>query len=380
MLALKGLAGLSVAALVSVCGGSGGASAPVTVAPGDHSRSSVSAPASQSPRETARALHRRVVITDLTSPWGLVFLPGGQALVSERDPGNIVVVRPNGRKRLVKHVKGVFSNGHQGGEAGLLGLAISPRFAHDHWVYAYMSARHDNRIVRMRWHRGKLGHKHVIHRGIPRGLHHNGGRIGFGPDGMLYATTGETGVGSLAQNLHSLGGKILRMTPRGKPAPGNPFKRSVVYSYGHRNVEGLAWDRAGRLWATEFGEHAYDELNLIRPGHNYGWPMVEGHSDQFTDPKAVWHTEQAGPSGVAIRSSGHQTVAWVAALTGERLYRVRLNGPDVTGRRTLLRHTLGRIRTVAVAPSGRLWVVTSNTDGRATPHPHDDKIIAVWFS
>jgi glucose/arabinose dehydrogenase len=108
--------------------------------------------------------------------------------------------------------------------------------------------------------------------------------------------------------------------------------------------------------------------------------MVEGHSHRFTDLKAVWHTEQAGPSGIAIRSSGHEAVAWVAALTGERLYRVRLNGPNVTGRTALLRNTLGRIRTVAIAPSGRLWVVTSNTDGRATPRPHDDKIIAVWFS
>jgi glucose/arabinose dehydrogenase len=152
-----------------------------------------------------------------------------------------------------------------------------------------MSARRDNRIVRMRWHHGKLGPKHVIYQGIPRGLHHNGGRIGFGPDGMLYATTGEPGKGRLAQKLHSLGGKVLRMTPQGKPAPGNPFKRSVVYSYGHRNVEGLAWDGAGRLWATEFGEHAWDELNLIRAGHNYGWPIVEGHSHRFTDPKAVWH-------------------------------------------------------------------------------------------
>jgi len=328
---------------------------------------------------TTLRLHRTVVAHGIRSPWGLAFLPNGKALVSTRDPGNILLVNPRGGKRLVRHIAGVVSNGAQGGEAGLLGLAVSPRFRTNHWVYAYMSAASVNRIVRMRWRHGRLGHPHVVISGIPRGLHHNGGRIAFGPDGMLYATTGESGVPSLAQQRSSLGGKILRMTPAGRPAPGNPFRNSVVYTLGHRNVEGLDWDRKGRLWATEFGEHAWDELNLIRPGRNYGWPIVEGMSGdhRFTNPKAVWRTDSAGPSGIAIQPRRRGSVAWIGALTGERLYRVRLHGNTVVGRRFFLEGRLGRIRTAEISPHGRLWITTSNTDGRATPRPGDDKIIRI---
>jgi glucose/arabinose dehydrogenase len=313
------------------------------------------------------------IATGLETPWGLAFLPDGSALVGERDTGRIMHVRAGARPVSVGTVPGVVSNGAIRGEAGLLGLALSPRFATDHLLYVYLSTGADNRIVRMTYASGRLGRPAAIVTGIPRGLHHNGGRLVFGPDGMLYASTGESGVPALSQNLSSLGGKILRMTPDGKPAAGNPFRGSLVWSYGHRNVEGLAFDAAGRLWATEFGDKAYDELNLVLPGHNYGWPATQGRTSnpRYTSPKAQWHTDDAGPSGIAIAGS----VAWIGALTGHRLWRVPLRGPAAGTPVAFLVDTYGRLRTAAVAPDGSLWVTTSNTDGRGTPRSGDDRIL-----
>lgn len=319
------------------------------------------------------------IATGINTPWGVAFLPGnGGAFVGSRDTGNIYLVRPGLPTRLVAHISGVVSNGRQGGEAGLLGFALSPRFAVDHQLYIYLSTLRDNRIVRMTWAGGRLGSLRTVLKGIPRGLHHNGGGLGFGPDGMLYASTGDSGVKSLAQNLHSLGGKILRMTPAGKVAPGNPFRGSYVYSYGHRNVEGFAWDAGKRLWAVEFGDKAWDELNLILPGHNYGWPATQGYTrnPRYTSPKLVWHTWVGGPSSIAIVGG----VAWIAAITGHRLYRVALVGTRVGSVRQYFVGTYGRIRKVALAPNGLLWMTTSNTDGRWTPRRGDDRILAVKVS
>jgi glucose/arabinose dehydrogenase len=326
----------------------------------------------------AKARARRVVARNLDVPWGLVFLRKGRMLVSGRDTARILLVRPNGRKALARKVKGVYPNGNAGGEAGLLGLALAPNFSRNHWVYAYVSAANDNRIIRMKWNGRHLGRQHLVLKGIPRALHHNGGRIAFGPDKMLYATTGEAEVAMRAQRPRNLGGKILRMTPRGKPAPGNPLRGSVVYSWGHRNVEGLDWDSSGRLWATEFGDHKVDELNLIRAGHNYGWPIVEGRSSirRFTNPKTTWPTDAAGPSGIAIKRVRGKTYAYIGALTGHRLWRVHLVAKHVAARKKLLTETYGRIRTTAIG-RGDLWITTSNTDGRSTPRPGDDKLIRI---
>ena len=218
----------------------------------------------------------------LTSPWGLAALPDGDLLVSSRDEGTITRVdAESGRKTEIGAVPGVAAEG----EGGLLGIAVPPSFASDHQVYAYFTTTSDNRIVRMLYQEEKpagrqLGAPDTVLRGIPKGFIHNGGRIAFGPDKMLYAGTGESGEAGLAQDDSSLGGKILRMTPDGQPAQGNPEEDSVVYSPGHRNVQGLTWDSERQLWASEFGQNTWDELNLIEPGTNYGWPKVEGKAGE----------------------------------------------------------------------------------------------------
>lgn len=313
----------------------------------------------------------REVATNLAVPWGVAFLPTGDALVAERDSARIVLVRPSGEAAEVGRVPGV----RAGGEGGLLGIAMSPGFARDRLVYAYYTTARDNRIARMTYRDGRLGAPRPILTGIPSGTLHNGGRLLFGPDGTLYASTGDTHEEGLAQDRASLGGKILRMTPEGRPAPGNPFGGSVVYSYGHRNVQGLAFDSKGRLWASEFGADAWDELNLIRPGGNYGWPAVEGmgDDDRFVNPAAVWRPEQASPSGIAIVDD----VIYMASLRGQRLWRMPIRGADVGPPAALLTERYGRLRTVTLAPDGSLWLTTSNRDGRGDPRPDDDRIIRV---
>lgn len=318
----------------------------------------------------------RTVAEDLDSPWGLAPLPEGGLLVSSRDEGTITRVdEKTGEKTELGEVPGVAA----AGEGGLMGLALSPEYASDHMIYAYFTSESDNRIVRMIYDPEKpegerLGAPDTILRGIPKGTNHNGGRIAFGPDGMLYAGTGERYEGPLAQDKDSLGGKILRMTPDGQPAPGNPFDDSVVYSYGHRNVQGLAWDTRQRLWASEFGQDTWDELNQIEPGGNYGWPEVEGKGGEsgYVDPAAVWGTDEASPSGIAIAEGS----VWMAGLRGQRLWRVPLDGTKTSADpQAFLEGDHGRLRTVVSAGGDKLWLVTSETDGRGSPENGDDKIL-----
>jgi glucose/arabinose dehydrogenase len=313
------------------------------------------------------------IATGLQAPWGLDFLPDGRAVVTERDTRRVLLVDPEGGDpRQVA----VMEQAAPQGEAGLLGVAVSPDFRRDRLVYFYVSTAGDNRIVRATLDRGdRLGNPEVVLDGIPNGFIHDGGRLEFGPDGFLYASTGETGVAELAQDRSSPAGKILRITPDGEPAPGNPDPSSPVWSWGHRNVQGLAFDDRGNLWASEFGESTFDELNLIRKGGNYGWPAVEGRgeSGDYVNPQVVWRTDQASPSGLAY-ADGH---VWLGALRGERLWRVDVSGDLASDPTAFFVGEYGRLRTVVVAPDGRLWVTTSNRDGRGVPAPQDDRILVV---
>ncbi|MDI1290646.1 MAG: PQQ-dependent sugar dehydrogenase, partial [bacterium] len=311
-----------------------------------------------------------VITTNLTSPWGLAFLPDGSALVSERDTARIKRIPADGGEAVtVGRVTGVQASG----EGGLLGLAVPPG-DDPAFIFAYYTSATDNRVVKIAWDGSSLGKQTPILTGIPKGSIHDGGRLLVGPDCTLFVATGETGNSQLAQKKSSLAGKVLRITFAGKPAPGNPFPGSPVYTLGHRNVQGLALDSQGRVWASEFGEKDVDELNLLRPGGNYGWPVHEGSSGDgdYVDPYVQWSpTYTASPSGIAIVDD----VAYVASLRGETLWKVRLTDAR-TGKATKANvGNKGRLRTVAAAPDGSLWLVTSNTDGRGSPRTKDDRIL-----
>ena len=322
----------------------------------------------------ARPRVTRSLASGLRVPWGIAFLPSGRALVSERDTGRVLAVRPRGGYHVAGRVPGVVSTVSQGGENGLLGLALHPDFARNRWVYAYLSTRSDNRIVRMRYDGGQLGAPHVVLSGIPRSLHHNGGGLAFGPGGLLYVSTGDAEHPHRAQDRHSLSGKVLRVTDTGGVPAGNPFGNRV-WSYGHRNVEGLAFDGDGRLWATEFGNHLHDELNRIVSGGNYGWPRVEGRDGRrgYRDPFVTWSPDHCSPSGIAI-ARGH---AWVGALHGESLWSVKLDAPHKRRKVRHFSHRFGRIRGVHKAPDGSLWITTSDRDGRARRRRGDDHVYRV---
>jgi glucose/arabinose dehydrogenase len=311
----------------------------------------------------------QVLAKNLEAPWGLTFLPDGSGVFTERDSRTIYTITTGGVVEEAQVVEQAYSRG----EGGLMGIAASPKYATDRTLFIYYTTENDNRIAKL-----TLGSDPVpIVTGIPVSGIHNGGRLAFGPDGFLYAGTGDASEDGRSQDLKSLGGKILRMTADGKPAPGNPFPNSLVWSFGHRNVQGLAWDAQKRLYATEFGQEEWDEVNLILPGKNYGWPAVEGKATnpKFVNPLVVWTPDEASPSGAAI--AGPVLVA--AALKGQRLWVVPLDGKGgVTGQpRSILQGRFGRLRHVARAPDGTLWVLTSNRDGRGEPAAEDDRIIRI---
>ena len=324
-----------------------------------------------SPAAAAPSVQRdKVVAQGLTSPWGLTFFPNGKAWVSERDTALIKEIdptKPAGRNtRIVGKVPGVVPDG----EGGLLGIALSNS---GNELYAYYTARDDNRVVRIPISGGKLGKPTVILSGIPKNWNHNGGRILVRPDGGIYVATGDAGDPDLSQRPNSLAGKILLIDRNGK-AMGGPR----VFSTGHRNVQGLALDSRGQLWASEFGSKDADELNLIQRGKNYGWPMYEGYSTNpnYVSPKMEWSpTSAASPSGIAIAKDN----AFVASLRGEVLWQVPLTGvnsadPKAQTPIAVNLGDLGRLRTIEQAPDGSLWLISSNTDGRGDPSRVDDRI------
>jgi glucose/arabinose dehydrogenase len=328
---------------------------------------------SPSPPASAEELNPRVagVVADgLNVPWGIAFLPNGDALVAQRDEGSIVRITTDGKVSTIGDVRG--SVGRPGGEGGLLGLALDPD--DENALFAFVTTSQDDRVVRIELDGDRLGDISPVLTGIPAGGRHHGGRLLFDQEGHLLVATGEAGNPPEAQKRGSLGGKVLRIDRNGGASAGNPFGNRT-WSYGHRNIEGFAFDADGRLWACEFGENRFDELNLVEKGKNYGWPEFEGKSDDdaYVTPKVTWPTSECSPSGMAITRS----TAFVAALRGECVYAVPLDGTDAGKPRALFQGKYGRIRTIEVAPDDSLWVTTSNTDGRGDPAKNDDRILRV---
>lgn len=307
------------------------------------------------------------IAENLAAPWSVVRLESGSALISERDSAIVKELTADGEVREVGTVPGV----GPGGEGGLLGLAVLD----GDWLYAYLTAASDNRIIRMEL-RGEadgygLGDAEEVLTGLEKAGNHNGGRIAFGPDGMLYATVGDAGEPPRAQDPASNNGKILRMTPTGDVPDDNPFDDSLVYSLGHRNPQGIAWDDSGQLFAAEFGQETWDEFNIIEPGGNYGWPEVEGIAENpdFIDPLQQWATSEASPSGLAFTRG----TFFLAALRGERVWAIYTED-GAAHSQPWFPGEFGRIRDVIPGPDGSLWFLTNNTDGRGEPVDGDDRL------
>ena len=311
--------------------------------------------------------------TNLEVPWEMAFLPDGGIIFTER-PGRIRMIDPRGA--LLAQPLLTVPDVAATGEAGLLGLTLHPEFESNGFVYVYNTYRNNgglaNRVVRFVMRDRSLNEARTIIDGIPGAGNHDGGRIKFGPDGLFYITAGDAGNADAAQRLDYLGGKILRLRDDGAVPADNPFPGSPVYSYGHRNPEGLAWDSQGRLWATEHGSSATDELNLVMPGKNYGWPVIRGDETAAGMESPVIHSanDTWAPSGTAY----YEGSILFGGLRGEALFEVDISGKEYTLTRHL-KGEFGRLRAVVVGPDGYLYLLTSNRDGRGSPDSKDDRII-----
>ena len=338
-----------------------------------------SVPPASAPPAEAQVLEEIPLAVSLAQkleiPWALDFLPDGSIVFTER----------LGRVRLIDTQEGLLpeplltiSEVAHRGEGGLLGIAVHPDFANNHFIYVYYTyqGRQNlaNRVVRFRKEDKTLLDKKIIIDNIPGASNHNGGRMKFGPDGLLYITTGDASVSDLAQDRNSLAGKILRLKDDGTIPPGNPFPGSPVYSFGHRNPQGLVWDAQGRLWAMEHGSSATDELNLIEPRNNYGWPIIRGDEQAPGLESPVIHSgrETWAPSGLAFFDGS----LFFAGLRGQSLYQAVIENESVTLQRHLNR-SFGRLRDVVIGPDNLLYILTSNRDGRGIPTDDDDQIIRI---
>lgn len=319
-----------------------------------------------------------IIARDLEIPWDIAFLPQGGMLVTERT-GHVIEID----KDAVQHeipVEGV----KRGGEGGLLGIVLHPDFAQNHLLYLYMStpgtgSQTQNQVVRYRYENNALNKDKIIIDKIPGAIYHDGGRMEFGPDQLLYITTGDATTSHIAQDINSLGGKILRVNDDGSIPKDNPFG-TAVYSYGHRNPQGITWDEQGRLWSTEHGRSGalsgYDEVNLIHAGANYGWPVAQGEK------------EVAGMISPVLQSGASTTWApaslvylngrlFFGGLLGESLYEAILDNDKISQLKTHFKGEFGRIRTVRLGEDNMLYLTTSNRDGRGDASAGDDKIIRV---
>lgn len=309
------------------------------------------------------------VATGLDAPWDVAFLEG-RAFVTQRDTGEVLEIDDGNAEAVATFDVDATSEG------GLLGLTAGPDAE---WLYAYYTGAQDNRIVR--FHPDDDAEPEVVFEEIPAAATHNGGRILFGPDDQLYVGTGDAQDEQAAQDPSSLAGKILRLTPDGEVPDDNPTDGSPVYSLGHRNVQGLAFDPDGTLYASEFGPEVDDEVNLIEPGGNYGWPEVTGAADHpdYLDPIFVRQPDEGSWSGLALLTDGAMPEwegdLFLASLRGERMWRMGLDGGQVADDEEFWAGEYGRLRQVKQAPDGELWVLTNNTDGRGEPAESDDRIL-----
>ncbi len=340
--------------------------------------SSTPSASASGPPETVQPVGEPVTIVGgLAAPWSMVRLESGSTLISERDSGVVKELTPDGALRDAATIPGVVHSG----EGGLLGLEFvsgDDAGTSGDWLYAMFTADSDNRVVRfpLQGTPGSyaLGAGEEILTGLAKAGNHNGGRIKLGPDGMLYVTIGDAGDTARSQSLDSPNGKILRIALDGGIPADNPFPGSPIWSYGHRNPQGIAWDADGQLWAAEFGQNTWDEFNYITASANYGWPVVEGATEDpaFSNPSYQWSTSDASPSGLAyVRGT-----FFMAALRGERIWAIY---PTASGTTAVEYFTgaYGRIRDVTAGPDGTLWLLTNNTDGRGDPADGDDRIIQV---
>lgn len=318
-----------------------------------------------------------IVGRNFAIPWDIAFLPGDEFLVTERG-GEITRVTKDRTAVAIE-----YNGARHVGEGGLLGMVLHPDFATNKFLYLYMTTlgqgRTVNRVERYVFENDKLTNKKLIIDNIPGAIYHDGGRMEFGPDGKIYITTGDATTAKIAQDKSSLGGKILRLNDDGSIPADNPFG-TPVYSYGHRNPQGLAWDAAGNLWETEHGRSGVvtgmDELNLIQKGANYGWPDIEGDETQPGMTSPVRHSGASktwAPASLAYLNGS----LFFGGLRGEALYEAKIQGTQVVEFKEHFFKEYGRIRTVRVGPDGLLYITTSNRDDRGTPKAGDDKIIRI---
>jgi glucose/arabinose dehydrogenase len=320
----------------------------------------------------------QIMAKNLEIPWEIVFLKDGSLLVTER-PGNLVRIKPDSQEKI--EIKGV----EHVGEGGLLGMALHPDFKNNRRLYLYLTTKNNNRLInRVESYQfdltnNSLNDKQEIISNIPGAVYHDGGRIAFGPDGYLYITTGDATEENLAQDQNSLAGKILRLNPNGTLPKDNPFN-NAVYSLGHRNPQGLAWDKEDQLWATEHGpsglSSGQDEVNLIEKGQNYGWPIIKGDQNrQGLVTPVIQSTAQEtwAPAGCAILGN----TLYFTGLRGASLYQAKIQNEELINLKTNFKDDFGRLRMVKIGPDGWLYLATSNRDGRGSVQENDDKIIKI---
>jgi aldose sugar dehydrogenase len=332
---------------------------------------------SQQPISTRPDTSVHVVAEGLNIPWDIAFLPDNEMLVTER-PGHLVYFKTDGTKQNIPII-----NVRQTGESGLLGIVLHPDFAENRLLYLYITQASNgaltNRVERFSFNNGQLSDRKTIISGIPGAIYHDGGRMEFGPDEKLYITTGDATNENIAQNKNSLGGKLLRLNDDGSIPSDNPFG-TAIYSYGHRNSQGLAWDDEGRLWSTEHGRSGvrsgYDEINLITMGANYGWPTIEGDATRsgMISPARHSGADDTWAPASALYWDGS---LFFGGLRGEALFEAKLDGDKVVSLKKHFFKEYGRIRTVRIGPDGMFYITTSNRDARGDVNDGDDKLLKV---